>query len=96
MEQTVKITTQPESVVAAEGTVAKVSVKATGVGLTYTWYYRNKGQTSFTLTTSFKTNTYSVSMNASRDGREVYCIITDCYGNCVQTDIVTLSMGPIG
>jgi hypothetical protein len=31
-------------------------------------------------------------MESSRDGRRVYCVITDQYGNSVTTDTVTLKM----
>ena len=31
-------------------------------------------------------------MNEDRDGREVYCVVTDKYGNTVMTDVVTLRM----
>ena len=86
------ITTQPQSVTVASGATAKVTVKASGEGLTYKWYYKNKGDSTFTLTTAFKTNTYSVQMNASRAGRQIYCVITDQYGNTVQTVTVTLNM----
>ena len=55
-------------------------------------YYKDKGAKTFTLTNSFKSNTYSVEMTAARAGRQVYCIITDQYGNKVQTDTATLGM----
>ena len=35
------ITSQPKSVVAAKGATAKVTLKATGDGLSYTWYYKD-------------------------------------------------------
>ena len=31
-------------------------------------------------------------MDATRDGRQVYCVITDAYGRSVTTNTVTLSM----
>ena len=92
MGTTLAITTQPKSVSVASGATAKVTVQASGEGLTYKWYYKNKGDSTFTLTTAFKTNTYSVQMNASRAGRQIYCVITDRYGNTVQTVTVTLNM----
>lgn len=46
----VSITTQPKSVTVAKGATATVSFTASGDGLTYTWYYKNKGATSFTKT----------------------------------------------
>jgi len=88
----VGITAQPQSVAAFRGEKATVTVQAAGEGLTYTWYFKNKGDSSFSKTDTFKGNTYSVEMNASRNGRQVYCVITDVYGNIVQSDTVTLSM----
>ena len=43
----VKITTQPKNVTVGYGETAKVSVKASGDGLTYLWYYANKGSDTF-------------------------------------------------
>ena len=90
---TVAITKQPVSVTVASGTTAKVSFTATGDGLTYTWYFKNKGASSFSKTDSFTSNTYSVKMDSSRDGRQVYCVVKDKYGNSVKTNTVTLTMG---
>jgi len=86
-----KITKQPVSVKVANGATAKVTLTASGEGLSYKWYYKDKGQTKFTLTTSFKSNTYSVAMNAARSGRQLYCVVTDKYGQTVKTNIVTIS-----
>ena len=86
------ITTQPKSVTVAEGEKASVKVAATGEDLTYKWYYKNKGDSGFTYTSSFTTNTYTVVMSAARDGRQVYCVVTDANGNTVKSDTATLSM----
>ena len=86
------IVTQPVDVTAAEGEKATVTFEATGDGLTYTWYYANPGKDTFSKTASFTSNTYEVTMSAARSGRRVYCVVTDKYGNAVQTDTVTLSM----
>ncbi len=86
------IVTQPTDVTVPNGETAAVTVEATGDGLTYEWYYKNPTGTKFTLTTAFDGPTYSVAMSASRSGRQVYCVITDAYGNSVQSDTVTLSM----
>ena len=85
------ITKQPVSAVAADGEVVSVSVTAQGEGLTYAWYYHNAGYTKFNLS-STTTSTYSMVMNSTRDGREVYCVVTDANGNTVQSNTVTLSM----
>ena len=84
----VSITKQPASVIVANGETAKVSFTATGDGLTYTWYFKNKGASSFSKTTSFTSNSYSAAMDSSRDGRQIYCVVKDKYGNSVKTNTV--------
>ena len=88
----VAITQQPESVTVAEGETAKITVKAIGDGLKYTWYFSDVDDATFKKTSTFKGNTYSVKMSEARDGRLVYCVITDAYGNKVATDVVSLKM----
>jgi len=89
----VKITKQPSSVTVQEGATAKVSFTASGEGLKYTWYYKNAGASAFTKTGTFTGNTYTVAMDSARNGRQVYCVVTDKYGNSVKTNTVTISMG---
>ena len=92
----VRLVTAPTSVDVDEGETASVSLTATGDDLTYAWYYKNKGEAEFSKTDSFTGPTYSVEMNESRDGRQVYCVVTDGNGNYVVTDTVTLSMAASG
>ncbi len=88
----VKITTQPKNIAVQSGKQAKVTVTASGEGKTYKWYFKDKGATKFTLTNSFKGDSYYVEMNGTRAGRQVYCVITDKYGNELKTNTVTLGM----
>ena len=92
MSKGVEITKQPADVVAANGEEVVITVEAVGEGLTYAWYYKNPGSKSFKLTTTFTGNTYTAEMSAARDGRQVYCVVTDKYGNSVQTDTVTMTI----
>ena len=87
-----KIVGQPEDDAAAVGEKVSATVVATGEGLTYTWFYSDNGGKTFSSTDAFNGDTYAVTMNAKRDGRQIYCVITDAYGNEVVSDIVTLSM----
>ena len=87
-----EIITQPVDVTVADGEVAEVSIEAAGDGLTYEWYFMNAGGTKFSKTSSFTGPTYSVTMSAARDGRQVYCLVADQYGNEVQSDTVTMTM----
>jgi len=86
------IAAQPMNVTVAKGETAKVTVSAIGEGLTYKWYFKNAGASKFSYTSSFTGDSYSVKMDASRDGRQVYCVVTDKYGNSIQSNTVTLSM----
>ncbi len=88
------ITEQPKSAVAQNGKTAVIRIKAEGDDLKYKWYFRNPGTKSFLYTSTFKENTYTIpSMDASRHGREVYCVVSDKYGNSVKTDTVKLILG---
>jgi hypothetical protein len=87
-----EIISQPQSVMVTEGEIAEVTVEVQGDGLTYQWYYTSNGSSSQFFKSSNKTATYTTTMESSRDGRRVYCVITDQYGNSVTTDTVTLKM----
>jgi len=87
-----EITRQPESVTVFDGETAKVTLEAVGDGLTYEWYYNVAGGSAFYLTTAFTGNTYAVAMNSSRAGRQIYCVVTDKYGNSVRSNTVTINM----
>lgn len=86
-----RITTQPTDVKACNGDKVTVSLKASGDGLEYAWYYKNADMDSFVKSSSTKT-TCSVTMNDERNGRLMYCVVSDEYGNQVQSDTITLTM----
>ncbi len=86
-----EIVSQPQSVTVEEGKTAAVSVQATGDGLTYTWYVKKASDNSV-VTSKFTSNTYSVEMTKERSGNQVYCVVSDCYGNKVTSDTATISM----
>ena len=92
MGNPLKLTRQPVSVKVANGKNLTVSFTASGDGLTYKWYYKNKGETKFTYTSTFKANTYTTVMTAARNARQIYCVVTDKYGQTVKTNTVTISM----
>lgn len=87
---TITITQQPTGAAAADGKVAKAQVEATGTGLTYQWYIKSKNGSTFTKS-SVKKAVYSCKMSKANSGRQVYCVITDAYGNAQKTETVTLS-----
>ena len=85
------ITTQPKNVTVAKGKTAKVTVKAAGDGLTYTWYIKNAGQSKFSKS-SVKTAEYTAKMSSKVKNRQVYCVVKDKYGKTVKSNTVTLKM----
>ena len=91
----VKITQQPKNVVVANGATAKLTVKATGDGLSYAWFYAKKFATTFTQSGNQTSNVLSLKMSSGWDGARFYCVITDMYGNSVTTDTVQLIMGNV-
>lgn len=86
-----KITTQPKSVTVKPGETAKVTVKAVGDGLSYTWYFKNAGAAKFIKSSAAGTE-YSAEMKAACDGRQIYCVVKDKYGKTAKTDTATLRM----
>ena len=89
--ETVEIITQPKSVSIAEGKTAKFTVKATGDGLKYQWYYQNPGEEVWKECSGTEA-TYSTKAKSSRNGRQFYCEITDAYGNIAKTKTVKLTV----
>ena len=89
-----EIVTQPTNGEAILGERYCVTVEAKGEGLKYQWYFRNAGTETW-YTSSVRDNTYDDIMTTARAGREVYCVITDAFGNKVKTDVVTLIRVPV-
>ena len=73
----------------AVGKTAKITLDVQGEGLTYTWYYSLPGKTTF-YKSSITDSEYKLTLSADRVGRNVYCVITDAFGNSIQTETVTL------
>ncbi len=73
----VTISTQPASVTAAVGGTAKLTVKASGTGLTYQWQYSTDGGSTWkdSPATGNKTATLSVPATATRNGYKYRCVV---------------------
>ena len=95
--QPVCLTSQPQSVTAAVGSVARFSVGATGSGLTYQWYYKAPTADSFSKCTSASGTaaTYSITLNSKHEGYRYYCVVTDSRGNTATTNTVTVHLGQV-
>ncbi|MCR5690576.1 MAG: hypothetical protein K6G71_10055, partial [Clostridiales bacterium] len=85
------ITAQPKNVSVAEGKTASVTITATGDELTYQWYAMDPGDTKYYLSSN-KTATYKAVMTSEKNGRKVYCVVTDKNGNSVTSDTATITI----
>ena len=85
----VKIAAQPKSITVDKGAYASATVKATGEGLTYTWYIKDTDDKAFGRSAQCG-NTYKIKITKDNNGRQAYCVVKDKYGNAKQTKTVTL------
>ena len=81
-----KITAQPTDQNIKLGDTVKLNVKAEGEGLTYQWYFKKAGQTSFSKWNGRTHATETVTPNATGNGIQLYCIVKDSAGNTEQSN----------
>ncbi len=74
------------------GSTASFTVEASGTGLTYQWYVKSRNATKFSKS-SVVSATYSVTLTEANSGRQLYCVVTDAYGNTTRTDTVSMTVG---
>lgn len=87
------LVTQAEDSSAVMGETFCVTVEAEGDDLTYRWYFRNAGSDQWHRS-GVRDNTYDDIMTKARAGREVYCVITDVWGNSITSETVKLIAVP--
>ena len=92
----ITITTQPTDKTITLGDPVTLSLKATGTGLTYQWYFKKSGQTSFTAWNGRTHATEICTPNATWNGIQLYCIVKDSAGNKVQSNTVTVKVNSTG
>ena len=90
---TPEIIRQPEDRIFVPGYCVTLSLLAEGADLRYQWYYRKPGRKEFSAWNGHTHASESVSPPDSWDGIELYCMITDAYGNSVRSDSITVSRG---
>ena len=88
------ITLQPDSVEQEIGKKFAITVKVEGNNLKYQWYYKDASMKNFSLSSN-KTSAYAYTMQSYMHNRQVYCVITDAYGNSVQTETATITRPPV-
>ena len=89
-----KITTQPKDYTGAVNSLAKITVTASGDGLTYQWQYSDDNGKTW-LASSLKSATYSAKLTADKDGRQVRCVVTDKSGASVISSAAKMSVSGV-
>ena len=84
------IAVQPNDLNVNAGADAAFAVEAQGDGLTYAWWYKDPGKTAFSKSAATGSS-FTFTASSALNGREVYCVVTDQYGNSKQT--VTVKLG---
>ena len=86
-EQKVKITSQPSNVTAEPGQKTTFTVRASGSGLKYQWYFKKDSiGAAWTEWAGHTTAVTSASANVTWDGMLVRCEVTDSDGNSVVSE----------
>lgn len=67
------------------------SIEAEGAELKYSWYYKRPGDEVFYKAGAY-TNEYCRTYVESIEGMQVYCVVTDCFGNSIKGRTATLSL----
>ena len=86
------ITAQPKNQFIVLGSSATISVKASGSGLSYQWYYKKKGQTAWNVWNGRTHASETVTPNVTWDGIQLYCRVTDGAGNRVNSSVMSVSV----
>ena len=90
--RTLKILSQPEDVLVEVDENVSFSVEADGNGLSYQWYYKKSGSTSWSIWKNRTTPETTAKANISWHGMQVYCQIRDILGNCISSQPATISL----
>ena len=87
-----KLLSQPSDVSAKSGETVTFSVKASGSGLRYQWYYKKAGASDWSLWKGHTTASTSAPANDSWDGMRVYCKVTDNAGKSVSSNAAAVTL----
>ena len=92
IKQDLKITAQPTDKTVKLGESLTLSVKAEGIGLTYQWYYKKSGATSFSKWNGRTHASETVTPNASWNGIQLYCTVKDSSGNSLDSSVAKITV----
>ena len=91
----ITVVKQPANVTAKTGSNITVAVGAEGVGLTYQWYYKKAGQTSWSKWNGRTKASETVAPNASWDGMQLYCLVTNSAGKSVKSGVAKVTLSDV-
>ena len=86
------ITTQPTNQTVTAGNSITLSLKVSGTDLKYQWYFKKAGQSSFSPWNGRTQASETVSHNATWNGIQLYCIVTDGAGRTAQSKTITVTV----
>ena len=87
-----EILLQPTDKTVSLGNPVTLSLKASGTKLSYQWYYKKADQTSFSKWRKSTNDSETVTPNASWNGIQLYCVVTDGHGDTVQSNTITVKV----
>ena len=88
----IDIVNQPSNYSGEAGTTAVFSVTAAGEDLTYQWQLKKGSNWADLSTGGAKTNTMTIKVDASKNGKVYRCVITDKYGLTAITNEVSITV----
>ena len=91
-KESLTITSQPKNVTAEKGKTAAFTVKASGSGLSYQWYYKKAGASGWSKWNGHTSATTTAVANDSWNGMKVYCVVKDSSGNTVSSNAATVKL----
>ena len=89
---TITIVLQPSNYLGTLGSTAKFSVTAVGNNLTYQWQLKKGSSWADLSSGGAKTNTMSIKVDDTKNGKVYRCLIIDCFGNQIATNEVKITV----
>ena len=86
------ITRQPEDQTAAVGRPLTISLEAEGEDLSYQWFYKKSCANTWSKWTNRTHASETVTPDASWNGIQLFCIVTDAAGASVSSNAITVSV----
>lgn len=91
-EQKLAVTAQPANAKASSGSKATFSVKASGLDLSYQWYYKKTDNADWVLWEGHNTASTTGTVNGTWNEMQVYCKITNGKGESVSSETATFTL----